>query len=85
MNYVVEYGRAAARQLEHLDRQVQERIRDAVAALAGNPRPFGVQKLSGPEELYRIREGDWRIVYQVRDRALRVLVVRIGHRRDVYR
>jgi len=85
VNYTVEYGRAAAQQLERLDRQVQERIRDAVAALGANPRPVGVRKLSGPEELYRIREGDWRIVYQIRDRALRVLVVRIGHRRDVYR
>jgi mRNA interferase RelE/StbE len=85
VNYNVEYGKTAARQLERLDRQVQERIRDAVATLAGNPRPFGVRKLSGPEELYRIREGDWRIVYQIRDQALRVLVVRIGHRRDIYR
>jgi mRNA interferase RelE/StbE len=85
VNYTVEYGKAAARRLERLDRQVQERVRDAIAVLAGDPRPVGVQKLSGPEDLYRIRAGDWRIVYQIRDRILRILVVRIGHRRDVYR
>jgi len=54
-------------------------------ALAINPRPKGVKKLTGLDSLYRIRTGDYRIVYQVRDDRLIVLVVRIGHRKDVYR
>ena len=54
-------------------------------ALAANPRPKGVKKLSGPDDLYRIRVGDYRIVYQIHDDRLIVLVVRIGHRKDVYR
>ncbi len=54
-------------------------------ALAANPRPKGVKKLTGLDNLYRIRAGDYRIVYQIRDDRLIVLVVRIGHRKDVYR
>ncbi len=53
--------------------------------LAVNPRPKGVKKLSGLDDLYRIRVGDYRIVYQIHDDRLIVLVVRIGHRKDVYR
>mgnify|MGYP001580816136 FL=1 len=54
-------------------------------ALAATPRPKGVKKLTGTDDLYRIRVGDYRIVYQIHDDRLIVLVVRIGHRRDVYR
>ena len=53
--------------------------------LAKEPRPKGVKKLSGADDLYRIRVGDYRVVYQIRDDRLIVLVVRIGHRKDVYR
>jgi mRNA interferase RelE/StbE len=45
----------------------------------------GVEKLAGPEDLYRVRVGDWRMVYAIRDRELVVIVIRIGHRREVYR
>ena len=54
-------------------------------ALAANPRPRGVKKLTGLDDLYRIRVADYRIVYQIQDDRLIVLVVRIGHRKDVYR
>jgi mRNA interferase RelE/StbE len=57
----------------------------AFAALAADPRPFGVKKLSADEDLFRIRVGDYRIIYQIRDKELIVLVVKIGHRREVYR
>jgi mRNA interferase RelE/StbE len=53
--------------------------------LAENPRPHGVESLAGEKGLYRIRASDYRIVYQIRDDALLVLIVRIGHRREVYR
>ena len=52
-------------------------------ALAGDPRPNGCRKLSGSEE-YRIRVGDYRVLYEIEDAVLRILVVRVGHRRDVY-
>jgi len=65
---------------------VQERIRKDIDSLAHNPRPPGATAMQGTERgLIRIRVGDYRVVYQVKDRELIVLVVRIGHRREVYR
>ena len=61
------------------------RVAAALASLASEPRPHGVKKLSGEENLYRVRVGDYRIIYQVRDRELVVLVLKIGHRREIYR
>jgi mRNA interferase RelE/StbE len=75
----------ANRQFEKLDRQFQDRVRRAIEALADNPRPMGCVKLSGPEGWYRIRVGDYRIIYDIQDRQLVVIVIRIGHRREVYR
>lgn len=54
-------------------------------ALSLNPRPRGVKKLEGERELYRLRSGDYRIIYRVEDRVLLVLVIAIGHRREIYR
>jgi mRNA interferase RelE/StbE len=61
------------------------RIDSRVRSLADEPRPPGCQKLAGEEDLYRVRQGDWRIVYRVLDRERLVLVLVVGHRRDVYR
>jgi mRNA interferase RelE/StbE len=83
--YRVEVKPAARRQLSKLPRDVQERLRSRIDALAISPRPLGATKLEGPENLYRIREGDYRIIYQIEDQVLLVLVVKIGHRKDVYR
>jgi mRNA interferase RelE/StbE len=84
MAYQVELTRSAARQLRSLPRDTQVRLRDSIRKLADNPRPDRAVKLTG-QDLYRIRVGDYRVVYQVRDDVLLVLVVRLGHRRDVYR
>ena len=67
------------------DRSLTARLIAAMRGLASQPRPPGCEKLVGPENLYRIRVGDYRIVYQVRDEVLLVLVLKIGHRREVYR
>ena len=67
------------------DTSLTARLVAAMRGLASLPRPPGCDKLTGPEDLYRIRVGDYRIVYQVRDEVLLVLVVKIGHRREVYR
>lgn len=70
--------------IERIPKVDAQRIMDAIHALADNPRPPGVQKLSG-QERYRIRQGDYRIVYSVQDEDHTVWVVKVGHRRDVYR
>jgi mRNA interferase RelE/StbE len=85
MNYIVELLPAALKQLEKLPAAAQRRILAALAALETNPRPHGVVKLAGDENLWRIRVGDYRVVYEIHDEQLLVLVVRIGHRKDVYR
>jgi mRNA interferase RelE/StbE len=61
------------------------RLRDAIDELAENARPSGCVKLAGEPDLYRIRVGDYRIIYQVNDPELTVLVLAIGHRREIYR
>jgi mRNA interferase RelE/StbE len=67
------------------DKTLLARVVEVLRELAENPRRVGSEKLSGPEELYRIRVGDYRILYQIQDDALLMLVVKIGHRREVYR
>jgi mRNA interferase RelE/StbE len=64
---------------------VQKRIIGRIEALAVNPRPHGVEKLAGEDQTYRVRVGEYRILYEVHDAALVVLVVKVGHRREVYR
>nr|WP_018785882.1 type II toxin-antitoxin system RelE/ParE family toxin [Micromonospora sp. CNB394] len=82
--YTVKIDRAAAKLLRKLDRPVQARLIDAIAALAAEPRPAGVKALVGHPGLLRIRVGSYRVVYTVRDEELIVLVVQLGHRSDVY-
>jgi mRNA interferase RelE/StbE len=67
-----------------LERPIRQRIANALAALSENPRPHGCIKLQGLEA-YRIRVGSYRIIYEIHDDHLLVLVVDVGHRRDVYR
>lgn len=83
--YRVEFKPSAAKAVERLPRAAQRRVLAAVGALADNPRPVGYRKLEGALDLYRVRVGEYRVVYTVRDRVLLVLIVRVGHRRDVYR
>lgn len=85
MAYRVELRPAALRDLEQLSREIQVRIRSAVDRLAASPRPPGVEKLKAQENRYRIRVGDHRIVYEIRDAVLVIMVFRIAHRREVYR
>lgn len=83
--YRVEIARRAVKALSGLPRRDQQRIRAAIDLLANDPRPPGCTKLSGELRTYRVRTGDYRIVYDVFDDRLIVQVVGIGHRRDVYR
>lgn len=81
----VRLARRAVRSLANLQRRDQQRIRAAIDLLAENPRPPSCVALQGEAGVYRVRVGDYRIVYEVFDRVLVVQVVRIGHRREVYR
>jgi len=83
-NYSVLIKPSAAKELGRLPEKLRRQLAKRIQALAGNPRPVGVEKLTG-EELYRIRQGDHRVVYSIADAVLTVLVIRIGNRREVYR
>ena len=83
--YRVQLLPRAERELAALPGDVQQRIDAKIQSLADNPRPPGVEKLAGEEGLYRVRAGDYRVVYSVHDDVLLVLVLRIGHRGEVCR
>ena len=83
MSHEVLILRRAQKELADLPRADYERVRDAVAALAENPRPPGCKKLVGREG-WRIRSGDYRVIYEIDDAQEKVTVLHVGHRRDVY-
>lgn len=85
MAYTVQIAARALRDLARLDKPIRRRIRDAIDKLGADPRPPGAKALQGQPGLLRIRVGDYRVVYEVRDRVRVVLVIRIGHRSEVYR
>ena len=82
--YSVRIKRTAAKELEGLPLKDRRRVVGRIRELAVDPRPHGCEKLSG-EEKYRIRQGKLRILYEVDDHLSAVTVVKIGHRREVYR
>ncbi len=84
MAYSIELKPSAQKGLLKLPSLTQTRILDAIQSLGENPRPSGVKKLQSLD-LYRIRVGDYRIVYAIQDDELLVLVATIGHRKEVYR
>ena len=83
--YSVRFHPSAARELEKLTADVRRRVARAVDRLAADPRGGGAMKLRGADDLWRLRVGDHRVVYQVRDAVLLVLVIRVRHRREAYR
>ncbi len=85
-SYSLRIKRSAAKEIEGIEpRKVRRQVVERVQALASNPRPRGCEKLAGVGERYRVRQGSWRIVYEVRDDELVVVLVKVGHRRDVYK
>jgi mRNA interferase RelE/StbE len=84
MTYRVEVAAAAVRQLRKLDRAAQRRVQAAIELLAAEPRPNGARKLVGGDGAWRVRTGDYRIVYEIHDNVLLVLVIAVGHRREIY-
>lgn len=84
MPYSISYVPSAAKTIRKLDKPTARRLLDAIGGLAGDPRPPGCIQLKGGGGEFRIRVGDYRIVYEVQDDELVVLVLRLGHRREVY-
>jgi mRNA interferase RelE/StbE len=85
MSYTVRLTKAAQKQMSRLDAGTHRRIVRRLEELEKVPRPPGVEKLAGKDVLYRVRAGDWRIIYTIEDEQLLVLVVNVGNRREVYR
>lgn len=83
--YSIRFAESAARSLKKLPASPRVRIAARIEALADNPYPPGTRKMAGEEHAYRICIGDYRVVYDVLEDAIVVLVLRIGHRKDVYR
>jgi len=82
--YSIVFKASAAKELHAIPKRDLQRILDRIGSLAADPRPLGSEKLSG-QERYRIRQGNYRIIYSIEDVQLTVWVVKVGHRREVYR
>lgn len=86
MSYEVSVKPTVLRYLRKLDKDLQQLIVDSIDSLSDNPRPDGCKKLKGETDLYRIRiAGIYRAVYEIKDKQLVVTVIKVGHRKDIYR
>lgn len=83
--YKIEISSTAERQLGKKSREDQIRILRSISLLAHDPRPAGCRKLKGYDDLYRIRIGNYRVIYEIDGKRIVVIIFKIGHRRDVYR
>ncbi|MEK6211546.1 MAG: type II toxin-antitoxin system RelE/ParE family toxin [Pseudomonadota bacterium] len=84
-DYSVVFARSASKELRSLDSPVALRILKRIEALSQNPRPAGVAKLEGATDLWRVRVGEWRVVYRIADRERLVDIIAVRHRREAYR
>ena len=84
-SYKVSFRRSAEKELRKIPRSDLRRVIEKIHSLSGNPRPAGAQMLKGENRYYRVRQGDYRVIYEVDDPLRQVTVVKIGHRREVYR
>jgi mRNA interferase RelE/StbE len=83
--YSIAFARSARKELEKLPRQIAARVLEKISALAVTPRPGGSLKLKGDENLWRIRIGDYRVIYEIDDAMRSIDVSIVRHRKDVYR
>jgi mRNA interferase RelE/StbE len=84
MAYTIAFAESALKDLIKLPNQTVAKIDLAISKLASNPRPAGCKKLKGYSDLYRIRIGDYRVIYSIQDKIVLVKILEIGHRRDIY-
>jgi len=85
MIYQIEFTKQASKQFKNLPFQEQQILAPKIDSLANNPNPNNATKLVGEDNLYRLRVGDYRIIYTIQNEQLLILILKIGHRRDVYR
>ena len=83
-SYKVYFRKSAAKELEKLPKAALRKIIKKIERLSDEPRPAGCEKLSG-QELYRVRQGDYRIVYSIQDNELTIWVIKVGHRKNIYK
>jgi mRNA interferase RelE/StbE len=84
-SYEILWKRSAVKELKQLPKETIKKIHSIVTGLSDNPLPEGVRKLVGSEHTFRIRSGDYRIVYSIRSEKLTVEIIRVGHRKDIYK
>lgn len=85
MTYKIEFAKSAEKQLTDLPKIELKKLAKKIDKLASDPLPVGHEKMKGHDNLYRIRQGDYRILYSIFEQKLIILIVKIGHRREVYR
>ena len=83
-SYVLRFKNSAAKEFRGLSGELRLRVGEAVDRLSLNPRPEGMVKLKGGDNLYRIRVGDYRVVYTIDDKEKVIVIMRVRHRRDIY-
>jgi mRNA interferase RelE/StbE len=83
--YKIEFAKAAEKQFAVLQKQDLKKIAKRIEKLASNPFPPDCKKLEGSDDIYRVRQGDYRILYSVFEKKLVVLVLKIGHRKEIYK
>ncbi len=84
-NYKLTISSTAEKTLKKVPKKDLRKIIELIQSLAIQPRPLGCRKLSGEEDTYRVRQGNYRVIYEIKDQKLIVLVLKIGHRKDIYR
>lgn len=85
MSYKLQVLPSVEKQLKRLPKQIAKNMRQRIRDLAADPRPMDAKKLKGRTHFYRIRVSAWRVIYEIRDHQLVVIVVQAGHRREIYR
>jgi mRNA interferase RelE/StbE len=84
-SYSVELTRTAEKQLRRIAKRDRSRLVQAIQGLADRPRPHGARKLQGYEDVFRIRVGQYRVVYEILEGRVIVIVLKVGHRKDIYK
>lgn len=83
--YRLDYKHSVEKDLKKLPKPARQAVVAKIYALAKNPRPVGYTRLRGLLDLYRVRQGSYRIIYQIHDEVLTVLIIKVGHRKDIYK
>ena len=84
-DYQIEFSATAEKQFRKLPKSIQQRLAIVINSLASGPRPRGSRRLQGYDDVYRVRSGVYRIIYSIEDKRLLIIVLKVGHRRDIYR